>query len=60
MPGYINQKQVLVRINNLLEQALRESMHLDAPNTLDVQINRIRKEACERIDYQNRIERKGD
>lgn len=55
--SHITQRQILIRVSNHLEEALREAMHITKPNTLDVQINRVRDEVRERLAYATKEER---
>jgi len=57
--SHITQVQVLYRIDALLEQALRETVHIEKVHDLHLQIHRIRDVIKERVMYQ-RIEDKGE
>jgi hypothetical protein len=51
------QRQVLIKIGGHLEMALKEAMKITKPNTLDVQINKVRDEVRKRLIYATREER---
>jgi hypothetical protein len=51
---------VLYRIDVLLEAALREVWNVQAVNTLDVQIQRIRAEIKERVEVARKLEKEAE